>query len=286
LFEQLTTLPAGIEFGEFILSQSYPHSVRRNSNVNRKKKLDLNKLLNTAEFHQQGLWQLVQSLTGQLKGISDRALHQKLWKFIVHLINSADLKTRFQCIVSTALQCPIPVVQSLMFTELKNQIFNNWNIEFEVEDLVVAVEAEAEDNDSDDMGMNAMEETLNPFCSREVVMVLVQRLGKELQNMSLQTINSELDSLNACLNLCRFILMKDKNTNYTQIYDEDCPLKHVIQSLYDEMTTTANQDTEQEKQQKDKKQMNEIEDFQRQMMKNQFLVSLDLVKRIQEMYHK
>eukprot|EP00483_Globobulimina_turgida_P003744 UN03750 len=105
-------------------------------------------------------------------------------------------------------------------------------------------------------------------------MVLVQRLGKELQNMSLQTINSELDSLNACLNLCRFILTKDKNTNYTQIYDDDCPLKHVIQSLYDEMSTTANQDKEQEKQQKDKNQMNEIEDFQRQMMKNQFLVSL------------
>ncbi len=178
-----------------------------------------------------------------------------------------------------------------MFTELKNQIFDNWNIELKVVDLAVKVDGleEEEDNgsdDDDDDGMAAVEGTLNPFCSREVVMVLVQRLGKELQNMSLQTINSELDSLNACLNLCRFILMKDKNTNYTQIYDEDCPLKHVVQSLFDEMTSTAQQDTEQQKQTKGKNQMNEIEDFQRQMMKNQFLVSLDLVKRIQEMYHK
>ena len=123
----------------------------------------------------------MQYLTAQLKGISDRALHQKLWQFIVHLINASDLETRFQCIVSTALQCPIPVVQSLMFTELKNQIFNNWN----------GKESESKESETG----------LNPFCSRQVVMVLVQRLAKELQNMSLQTINSELDSLNACLNL-------------------------------------------------------------------------------------
>eukprot|EP01083_Nonionella_stella_P142699 442024_1 len=239
LFDQLTTLPAGIEFGEFIL------------------RFNESELLNSTQFHEQGLWTLVQSLTAQLKGISDRALHQKLWKFIVHLINSADLATRFQCIVSTALQCPIPVVQSLMFTELKNQIFNNWNPNAGREE----------------------EQILNPFCSRQVVMVAVQRLGKELQNMSLQTINSELDSLNACLNLCRFLLMKDVKTNYTQIYDEDCPLRVVIRSLFEQMTQIHCSN-------KNKEKTDELQRFQRQMMKNQFAVSLDLVKRIQEMYNK
>jgi len=234
-------------------------------------------LLSSNQFHEEGLWQLVQSLTARLKGISnDRALTQKLWTFIVHLINAADLKTRFQCIVSTALQCPIPVVQSLIFTELKNQIFNNWNI---------ALDEKKKKNENDEIE----QETLNPFCSRQVVMVLVQRLGKELQNMSLSNIYQELDSLNACLNLCRFVLTKDKQTNYTQIYDDDCPLKQVMQSLYDEMCRIRDDDKkEQEQEQKDKdKKKNvekELEQFQRTMMKNQFLVSLDLVKRIQEMY--
>merc|ERR1712154_540377 len=148
------------------------------------------------------------------------------------------------------------------FTELKNQIFNNWNI---------ALDEKKEKNENDEIE----QETLNPFCSRQVVMVLVQRLGKELQNMSLSNIYQELDSLNACLNLCRFILAKDKDTNYTQIYDDDCPLKQVIQSLFDEMTKISNED------EKDKSNPHDdLEQFQKQMMKNQFLVSLDLVKRI------
>ena len=54
---------------------------------------DLDRLLNTAQFHETGLWQLVQHLTSQLRSISDRALHQKLWQFVVHVINAADLKS-------------------------------------------------------------------------------------------------------------------------------------------------------------------------------------------------
>merc|ERR1711972_451843 len=123
--------------------------------------------------------------------------------------------------------------------------------------------------------------------------VLVQRLGKELQNVTLQHIYAGLDSLNASLNLCRFILTKDKTSNLTQIYDIDCPLKHVIRSLYTEMTKIANQDNkkEEEKNEHDNNgggvgkgkgiglkisTATEVEDFQRQMMRNQFLVSLDL----------
>jgi len=295
LFEQVTTLPAGIEFGEFVLNLTVGRMSNKDLVV--QNRADLNRLLNTAQFHESGLWQLVQSLTTQLKSISDRALHQKLWQFVVHVINAADLKTRFQCIVSMALQCPIPVVQSLMFTELKNQIFSNWNVDLSdgqngdpSNDVV--------DDDEED-GMMDLEDDLNPFCSRQVVMVLVQRLGKELQNVSLQNIYSGLDSLNASLNLCRFILTKDKKSNLTQIYDDDCPLKHVIGSLYTEMTRIANQEESKEDAEETESgdkdggkgvglkistATSDIEDFQRQMMKNQFLVSLDLVKRIMEMY--
>ena len=126
-----------------------------------------------------------------------------------------------------------------MFTELKNQIFNNWNIELGEEK---GQETDGNNLDDEDDGMVMMDDTLNPFCSRQIVMVLVQRLGKELQNISLQNIYQELDSLNACLNLCRFLLTKDKDTNYTQIYDSDCPLKQIIQTLCDEMTKIAEED--------------------------------------------
>eukprot|EP00484_Ammonia_sp_Unknown_P000319 CAMPEP_0197023188 /NCGR_PEP_ID=MMETSP1384-20130603/3970_1 /TAXON_ID=29189 /ORGANISM="Ammonia sp." /LENGTH=980 /DNA_ID=CAMNT_0042451377 /DNA_START=12 /DNA_END=2954 /DNA_ORIENTATION=- len=298
LMEQLTTLPAGVEFGEFLLNTTIGKMSNKDLKVESKQ--DLQRLLNTAQFHEQGLWALVQFLTSQLKGISDRAVHQKLWQFIVHIINAADLKTRFQCIVSTALQCPIPVVQSLMFTELKNQIFNNWNVDLGEEkgqetdgnNLI------ADENQNDEEMMEMQHDTLNPFCSRQVVMVLVQRLGKELQNISVQNIYQELDSLNACLNLCRFILGKDKDTNYTQIYDADCPLRQVLQKLYAEMTRVsqenANENAAKNKNKEQGKIVSptsavvggELEDFQKQMMKNQFLVSLDLVKRILEMYNK
>ena len=184
-----------------------------------------------------------------------------------------------------------------MFTELKNQIFTNWNV-----DLRNSKTAKEEVNEEED-GMVDMEDDLNPFCSRQVVMVLVQRLGKELQNVTLQHIYAGLDSLNASLNLCRFILTKDKTSNLTQIYDIDCPLKHVIRSLYTEMTKIANQDNNKEEEKNEDNSngvgggvgkgkgiglkistATEVEDFQRQMMRNQFLVSLDLVKRIMEIY--
>jgi len=222
------------------------------------------------------------------------------------MINAADLKTRFQCIVSTALQCPIPVVQSLMFTELKNQIFTNWNVDLrspsekakDKEEEENANNNNNDDNDDDEETVD-LEDDLNPFCSRQVVMVLVQRLGKELQNVTLQNIYAGLDSLNASLNLCRYILTKDKTSNLTQIYDADCPLKHIVRQLYTEMTKIANQEGKKEEKKEDENgddgevkgfglkistATSELEDFQRQMMKNQFLVSLDLVKRIMELY--
>jgi len=297
LMEQLTTLPAGIEFGEFILNTTVGKMSNKDLRVECKR--DLDKLLSTAQFHEQGLWALVQYLTSQLKSINDRALHQKLWQFIVHLINAADLKTRFQCIVSTALQCPIPVVQSLMFTELKNQIFNNWNIADLGQSRPTKAPAQMakgdDDNgDEEELVLAVAEDTLNPFCSSQVIMVLVQRLGRDLQNMSLQSIYQELDSLNACLNLCRFVLVKDKETNFTHIYDADCPLRQVLKTLYAEMTRISSE--EKQLQQHGDKTVNgedddaktiklpELEQFQRQMMNNQFLVSLDLVKRILETY--
>jgi len=310
LFEQPTTLPAGIEFGEFVLNLTAGKMATDDLVVRSRK--DLDRLLSTRQFHESGLWQLVQHLTSQLKSISDRALHQKLWQFVVHVINAADLKTRFQCIVSTALQCPIPVVQSLMFTELKNQIFKNWNVDLRAEaNGAVAVPSASGSGsgsaDGDGSGSAAdgvggavgdAEDDLNPFCSRQVVMVLVQRLGKELQNVSLQNIYQGLDSLNASLNLCRFILTKDRESNLTQIYDADCPLKHVIRSLCLEMTKIADEDGKRREERDDEAKGDgagggdaalqiataDLEDFQRQMMKNQFLVSLDLVKRIMEIY--
>merc|ERR1712228_1019931 len=168
----------GIEFAEFFLNVCFG----KVSNLKVSSKSDLDKLLNGRQFNENGLWQMVQNLTARLKGINDRALYQKLWQFIVHLINVSDLETRFQCIVSTALQCPVPVVQSLMFTELKNQIFNHWNVDLNENDEPQQKEYE------DESGIVVMEQTLNPFCSRQIVMVLVQRLSKELNNMSLQTI--------------------------------------------------------------------------------------------------
>merc|ERR1712173_146290 len=74
----------------------------------------------------------------------------------------------------------------------------------------------------------------------------VQRLGKELQNVTLQNIYAGLDSSNASLNLCRYILTKDKSSNLTQIYDADCPLKHIVRQLYTEMTKIASQDGKKE----------------------------------------
>ena len=91
LFEQLTTLPAGIELGEFMLNMTVGRMSNKDLVVESRK--DLHSLLDTAQFHESGLWTLVQYLTSQLKGISDRALHQKLWKFVVHVINAADLKS-------------------------------------------------------------------------------------------------------------------------------------------------------------------------------------------------
>ena len=181
---------------------------------------------------------------------------------------------RFQCIVSTALQCPIPLVQSLMFTELKNQIFNHWNIDFADE------ESESKKEYEDENEITVLQQPLNPFCSRQIVMVLVQRLSKELNDMSLLNIYQSLDALNSALNLCRFVLTKDKETNFTQIYDDDCPLKQVIESLYDQMCAVRDKEEVDE----ESKANDELQQFQRQMMKNQFLVSLDLVKRIREMY--
>merc|ERR1712129_344303 len=243
LLQDENTLPAGIEFGEFFLNACFDKKSAT--------------LLNAQQFNEYGLWQLVVSLTARLKGINDRALHQKLWQFIVHLINVSDLQTRFQCIVSTALQCPVPLVQSLMFTELKNQIFANWNAKTEQE---------------------------NPFCSRQIIMVLVQRLSKTLNGMSLSTIYAQMDSLNACLNLCRFVLTKDKETNFPQIYDDDCPLRVVVHTLYTQMC--AIRDDEQNNEQKlyCGNQDVSAQKFQIQMMKNQFLVCLDLVNRIREIY--
>merc|ERR1711920_1221304 len=124
-----------------------------------------------------------------------------------------------------------------------------------------------------------MERTMNPFCSRQIVMVLVQRLSKELSDMSLLSIYQRLDSLNSCLNLCRFVLTKDKGTNFTQIYDDDCPLRQVIEALFAQMCKIRDDEGNDEE-----KGNEEMKQFQRQMMRNQFLVSLDLVKRIREMY--
>ena len=94
LIEELNTMPAGIEFAEFFLNVCFG----KLSNLKVENKSDLNKLLNGRQFNEHGLWQMVQSLTSRLKGINDRALHQKVWQLIVHLINVSDLQSFVICV--------------------------------------------------------------------------------------------------------------------------------------------------------------------------------------------
>ena len=76
----------------------------------------------------------------------------------------------------------------------------------------------------------------NPFVSRQVVMVLAQRIMKDANNntLNLGDIYSELDSLNACLNVILFLLLKDKEANTTRIFD-DRSLRLLLSKLNDKL---------------------------------------------------
>ena len=243
LFQQPMTITSACELGIFIIENGFT-----------------NKLLTSAEFHEFGWWNMVQTLTtmmGYNTSGNNKDLSKKLWKFIVKIINTSDLQSRFKCIASVAIQCPVAMVSSLMFTELKNQIFSNWN-----------------SNDDN-----------NPFTSPEIVMILNERINKDVnKTSSSQTILSNLDSLNACLNVIRFLLLKDKETNITQIYDDDCPLKNTLIQLKSKIETYTNDDESETKNNNDNDPENEFERFQNSIIKNQFLLTLDLLKRIIDMY--
>ena len=236
-----------------------------------------------------------------------------------------DTIARFQCIASTAVKCPIPVVSSLMFTELKNQMFLTWNIDF------------SEKNDNSETGKNSdngsenscnsnnspivdnsplpssvgalgrslssgplssimvsdSENNGNPFVSRQVVMVLAQRIMKDANNntLNLGDIYSELDSLNACLNVIRFLLLKDKETNRTNIFDDDCPLRLLLSKLNDklsklikELNIEINANNQSNPINNNTAAMKNFENMQKEMMKTQMLLSMDLLKRILESY--
>ena len=158
-----------------------------------------------------------------------------------------------------------------MFTEMKNQMFLTWNIDFGEASNDNIADADASgsgvsnnttnNNDStptgdDANGMNNVtnpsftrslsglsnlmfdtDTSANPFVSRQVVMVLAQRIMKDANNanLTLNDISAELDSLNACLNVIRFLLLKDKETNRTNIFDEDCPLRGLLAKLNDKL---------------------------------------------------
>ena len=103
-------------------------------------------------------------------------------------------------------------------TEMKNLMKNNMRIHlynsapgrsFSSEPLSSIVVSDSENN-------------RNPFVSRQAVIVLAQSIMKDANNntLNLGDIYGELDSLDACLNVIRFLLLKDKETNSTNIFDE------------------------------------------------------------------
>ena len=227
------------------------------------------RLLSSSQFHEQGLWSLVQKLTGRMSQVTDKVLRQRLWSFVLSLLHIADfksvlfllsllslphflslstlslLKARFQCISSVALQCPIPTVVSLMFSELKNQIWMNWPS--------TSPKAETE-TEKDDLSLDQVSLPSNPFCSLHVVSLFVEQLTQVRSDLeSVESVEAKigrfmerhLDSLNSCLNVVRFVSIKDRETNFTHLRDSDCPLRPAVLALKSELqsllTLTATQ---------------------------------------------
>ena len=109
--------------------------------------------------------------------------------------------------------------------------------------------------------------------------------------ITLGDIYSELDSLNACLNVIRFLLLKDKELNKTNIFDKDCPLRSLLKKLSDKLDKLVKElDIEiassnaSDAINDNTAAMKNFENMQKEMMKTQMLLSMDLLKRILESY--
>ncbi|ETO11612.1 hypothetical protein RFI_25765 [Reticulomyxa filosa] len=279
LVQQQPMLWVGIELGNVLL-----HSFAADKSL---------PLLTKQQFWDYGLWDLVQTLTVIISHVKDRSTQQCLWKLVLDLIHMSNLQARFQCISSVALHCPVSIVSSMMFTELKNQIWKHWDSHSETATL--------ESSDT-------LESSSNPFASSDVVMVCVQQLGKVLPSQSqchchddsksdssqhshshqhqqlptdeLHTVTQWLDPLNSCLNVIRFLLLKDKVSNRTSIYDDDCPLKEALANVQTYLKTLSNPPAKHDPSDS----IQQFNDFQQNMIQTQLQLTLDLINRTIELF--